>query len=115
MTAFDRLMVKATYDALLSLGVDPSKLTMTNNDVLYDGKKFMGSEETMRGGWYGSASVITLYYSKEKDLFDRLTGEFARLRPLTGIMEETPGLFTKEQLKTAIAEALLRRLASLDA
>jgi hypothetical protein len=41
----------------------------------------------------------------EKDLFDRLTGRYARRKPLTGIAEEVPSI-TKEAFIDKLYEKL---------
>lgn len=44
------LPIKAARSALLKLGVDPADLRQSKNDLLFRGKKFMGSEEAVKGG-----------------------------------------------------------------
>lgn len=44
------LPVKAARNALLKLGVDAVDLSQSKNDLLFRGKKFMGSEEAVKGG-----------------------------------------------------------------
>ena len=88
---------QAVYDTLIELGIDKEKLHTPSNDMLYDGKKFMGFESNEHGGWYGAAAVITLNYSKEKQIFDRLTGKYAHTRKICGIQEEAKNKFTKQQ------------------
>lgn len=104
------LPIYTTYKALLSLGVDNTKLKIAHNDLLYNGKKFMGSEEAEYGGWYGAAAIITLNYTKEKELFDRLTGKYANTRGICGIIEETNNLFTKEQFITELFKTFNEQL-----
>jgi len=87
----------AVYKTLIDLGVNKEKLKLVNNDIEYDNKKFMGTESAIYGGWFGSASVITLRFSEEKEIFDRLTGKYTGHRNICGIQEETGDLFTKEQ------------------
>lgn len=103
----------AVYNALISLGVDANRLTNPHNDLLYDGKKFMGIESLEKNGWYSANCFVTLQYSPEKMVFDRLTGEFAQSRGITGIIEET-GLFTKEEFIKALLEEFNKILAKLD-
>ena len=102
----DSFIRTAVYDTLIELGVDKTKLGLPSNDMLYDGKKFMGFEAKEHYGWYGAAAVITLNYSNEADIFKRLTGEFAFRRPICGIQEEADNKFTKEQFM----ELLLKNL-----
>lgn len=87
----------AIYKALLDLGVDKTKLKLVNNDIIYDNKKFVGTESAIYGGWFGSASVITLKFNEEKEIFERLTGKYKGHRNICGIQEETGNIFTKEQ------------------
>lgn len=106
-------MITATYEALKELGVKEERLTKIHNDLLYDGKKFMGGEELERNGWYTSDYVITMQYKPEKEIFDRLTGQYAHKREITGIAEET-GLFTKDEFLSKLLEKLKELFAKLD-
>lgn len=106
-------MINAAYDALLALGVDAKRLEKAHNDLLFDGKKFMGGEEIERGGWFTSDYIITMQYKPEKEIFDRLTGEFAQKRGITGIIEET-NLFTKEEFTTKLLEKIKDIFDQLD-
>lgn len=87
----------AIYECLIELGVPEEKLEMVNNDILYEGRKIMGGEKITRDGVFSEDLVITLNYSKEKHLFDRLTGKYANARGITGIGEIYPNI-TKEVL-----------------
>ena len=104
---------KAIYNTLIKLGVDATKLTKPSNDILYDGKKFMGFEGAEHGGWYGAAAVITLNYSNEAEIFKRLTGEYALKRSICGIQEETGNKFTKEQFINTLIEEFKTLLKAL--
>jgi len=101
----NNIATHAVYNALIELGVDKEKLSFHRNDLLYNNKKFMGTEDATYGNWYGSASIITLNYTDEKDIFKRLSGKYALARGITGIIEET-NLFTKEQFIEAIFEKI---------
>ncbi len=103
-TNMAHLAKTAVYNVALKFGADKAKLSNPRNDLLYDGKKFMGYECTEHGGWFGAAAVITLNYSNEKDIFQRLTGEFALKRTICGIQEELNNSFTKEQFIDALIE-----------
>lgn len=97
-----KLNSAAVYDTLVELGVDKTKLKQVKNDILYEGKKFMGVENRLEAGVFSEDIVLTLKYTPEKHLFEKLTGEFALRRGIIGIMEET-NCFTKEQfLQTLI-------------
>ena len=109
----DQFILHATYEALLELGVDKSRLEPSVNDLLYDGKKFMGGEEIERNGWYTADYVITMQYKPEKEIFDRLTGKYAQARGITGIIEET-NLFTKEEFTDKLLEKMQKILSVLD-
>ena len=76
--------------SLIELGVDVDKLSIERNDMLYDGKKFAGGEKAVRNGVYTEDLVITTHYLPEKDVFDRLTGKYAKARSITGICEDCP-------------------------
>jgi len=104
-TKLQNLAIKGVYNALIELGVNSSKLKVIRNDILYNGKKFMGTEEVFRYGYYVSCSIITLNYSDEKEIFSRLTGKYALARGITGIIEET-NLFTKEQFRNKVLEKI---------
>lgn len=84
-------------DSLIELGADSSKLSAPNNDILYNGKKFAGRERIWSNNVYEEDGVITCLYLPEKDIFDRLTGQYANSRGITGITEEEPSI-TKEIL-----------------
>lgn len=99
-----RLAKTAVYNTILKFGADKNKLSKPSNDLLYDGKKFMGYECAEYNSWFGAAAVITLNYSNEKEIFQRLTGRYALLRPICGIQEELDNSFTKEQFIEALNE-----------
>ena len=107
------LPTHVVYETLVSLGVDSSKLEIAKNDLLYNGKKFVGNEEAEYGGWYGAATVVTLNYTKEKHLFDQLTGEYANARGICGIQEETGNIFTKEEFIERLIETFKKKLETL--
>jgi len=106
------LMSKAVYNALIALGVDSKKLTVVHNDILFNGKKFMGTEEKAQGLWYSINTIITLQYAPEKEIFDRLTGEYAQARGITGIIEET-NLFTKSEFMNMLVSKIQELLDPL--
>jgi lipoate-protein ligase A len=81
---------------LLELGVPKEDLEIHRNDLLYRGKKFLGSEVIIRNNQCSIDFMITLFYRPEEKIFKRLTGKYALKRQITGIIEET-NLFTKEQ------------------
>lgn len=89
------------YQSLIELGVKEEFLACPKNDMLYKGKKFLGHEQKIANGVLSQDAVLTLYYTPEKDLFERLTGKYALSRGITGIIEET-NCFTKEQLISTI-------------
>jgi lipoate-protein ligase A len=103
---------EAVYQSLIALGVDPAKLDNPRNDLLYNGKKFMGIESMDRDGWFSANCFITLQYTPEKMVFDRLTGKHALARGITGIIEET-SLFTKEELIKMLETKFKEILAKL--
>lgn len=103
-TNMAHLAKTAVYNVVLKFGADKTKLSNPRNDLLYDDKKFMGYEWTEHGGWFGAAAVITLNYSNEKDIFQRLTGKYALKRTICGIQEELNNSFTKEQFIEALIE-----------
>lgn len=102
----------AVYNTLIKLGVNKERLSIKNNDMLFDGKKFMGTEEKLSGMWKSINIVITMQYAPEKEIFDRLTGKYAQHRGITGIIEET-NLFTKKQFIDALINELQNILSKL--
>lgn len=95
--ALTKMTSNSVYSALIELGVDASNLSFSHNDILYKGKKFMGYEQLISNGVFTEDIVITLEYTPEKEIFQRLTGKYALTRGITGIVEETQ-CFTKQQL-----------------
>ena len=95
------MLTYAVLNALYDLGAPREKIALVNNDILYDGKKFVGDEQRLDGQYFTENMVITLNYTKEAELFNRLTGKYALMRGICGIIEET-NCFTKEQFIDAI-------------
>ena len=95
--ALTKMTSNSVYSALIELGVDANNLSFSHNDILYKGKKFMGYEQLISNGVFTEDIVITLEYTPEKEIFQRLTGKYALTRGITGIVEETQ-CFTKQQL-----------------
>jgi hypothetical protein len=93
------------YDTLLDLGVAKEDLSIPKNDLLFKGRKFMGAEYASEGLVYSEDLVVTLKVQPEQEIFQRLTGQYALKRPITGISEEVPSV-TKE----AFIERLIERL-----
>jgi len=108
-----KLLKTAVWKTAVRLGADKGKLSNPMNDLMYGGKKFMGYECTEHGGWFGAAAVVTLNYSNEKDIFQKLTGEYALRRPICGIQEELGDSFTKEQFTETLIEELEKLLKAL--
>ena len=96
-----QMPVKVVKQTLIELGVDPTHLESVHNDLLYQGRKFMGVENICKNGWYSINFMVTLFYKPEESIFKRLTGDHAFKRPITGIIEET-NLFTREEFVEAI-------------
>lgn len=113
MNLVQKFIITATFNALTKLGVPANRLEKTKNDLLFDGKKFLGGEETQYGGWLTADYVITMQYKPEKEIFDRLTGQYAQRRGITGIIEET-NLFTKEEFIEALLAEIKLILDQLD-
>lgn len=84
-------------DSIIELGADSTKLSTPNNDMLYNGKKFAGRERIWSNNVYEEDGIITCLYLPEKNIFNRLTGEYANSRGITGITEEVP-VITKQKL-----------------
>lgn len=108
-----RSMIDGVYRALIKLGVPAENLTQPSNDLLYKGKKFFGVETIEKNGWFSMNCFITLRYTPEKDIFDRLTGTFVQRKEITGIIEETE-LFTREQFIKVLLDELKTIYDQLD-
>lgn len=106
LEALSKMITNAVYTALLELGVKAEKLSFNHNDILYEGKKFMGYEQLTSNGVFSEDIVITLEYSPEEEIFQRLTGKYALTRGITGIIEETQ-CFTKQQFIEKLLEKII--------
>lgn len=95
-------------DSIVSLGADPDRLKYTHNDILYDGKKFLGGENIFYKNIYSGNFVITCEYEKYIDDFSKLTGKYAQKRGMTGITDEVPSVTVD-----ALSEEINRRLGSM--
>lgn len=93
--AINRIFFRCIYDTLIDLGVPESSLVRSGNDILFNGKKFVGSEELLTDDIYVENVIVTLQFLPEKDIFARLTGKYAHKRQITGIADEVPSI-TKE-------------------
>lgn len=80
------------YHTLIELGVSEDCLSRPRNDILFRNKKFVGGEKAFIDNVFTEDLVITLQVLPEKDIFDRLTGEYAHKRNITGITEEIPSI-----------------------
>lgn len=96
---------KCVYDTLIALGVSEEDLTAPRNDLLFRGKKFAGDEHAGSGDVYSENMSITLKALPEQELFQRLKGQYALRRPITGIAEEVPSV-TKEAFIDTLIEKL---------
>jgi hypothetical protein len=100
-----QMVTTAVYDSLIELGVNPETLVFAHNDLLYNGKKFMGNEQRIENNVFTENTIITLEYTPEKEIFERLTGKYALARGITGIIEETQ-CFTKQQFLDKLLEKI---------
>jgi len=103
-----RFIVPLICDTLEELGIESAKLRPINNDLKYENKKFLGCEDRLDEDWFSFNYVITLEYTPEKEIFERLTGKYALAKPLTGIIEATGYKFTKQQF----IEILIKKIQS---
>ena len=108
-----KMVTNAVYSSLIELGVDSKKLSFQNNDILYNSKKFMGYEQLIRNGVFTEDIIITLEYTPEEEIFQRLTGKYALARGITGIIEETQ-CFTKQQLIDKLIEKFSAFMETLE-
>lgn len=107
------LMSDSIYYTLIELGVDKTKLKRVHNDLLYDGKKFVGIEQKTANGVFSQDIILTLKYKPEEEIFQRLTGKYALARGIIGIQEET-NCFTREQFVEKLKEKILKFIDNLD-
>lgn len=107
-----KLVINTIIKTLEYLGVDMSHISYVNNDLLYDGKKFVGDESTFKGNIFIETTIITLNYSNEKEIFDKLTGTYALKRGITGIIEET-NCFSREHFIEVFTRLYKNAIASL--
>ena len=113
IASLEWLMSNSIYDTLVELGVDKNKLLRVQNDILYDGKKFVGIEQKKAKGVFSQDIILTLKYKPEEEIFQRLTGEYALARGIIGIQEET-NCFTREQFVQKLKEKILTFMETLD-
>ncbi len=90
-----KMLRNCIEDVLISLGVKKEDLSFNGNDMYFKGIKFSGDEQLLDGDVFTQATIVTLQVAPEKDIFDRLTGKYAHVKPITGISEEVPSI-TKE-------------------
>jgi lipoate-protein ligase A len=96
---------RVIYQTLIKLGVPDVAFCCLNNDLLLNGKKFVGSEKVYRGSAYTECLFINLKYLEEKELFDQIyVGKKANVRPITGILDEYPNITKEDFVKTYLAE-----------
>ena len=108
-----KMVSTAVYSSLVELGVKQENLVFKHNDLLYNGKKFMGNEQWVENGVFTENTIITLEYTPEKEIFERLTGKYALARGITGIIEETQ-CFTKQQFLDTLLEKITAFAKTLD-
>jgi lipoate-protein ligase A len=106
-------MSDSIYSTLIELGVDSTKLKRVHNDLLYDGKKFVGIEQKTINGVFSQDIILTLKYKPEEEIFKRLTGKYALSRGIIGIMEEA-NCFTREQFTEKLKEKILTFINTLE-
>ena len=107
-----QMTIRLITETLIDLGVSAEKLQSVHNDLLYEGKKFVGVETIFKNNQCSINFVVTLFYKPEESIFKRLTGQYALKRPITGIIEET-NLFTREEFTEQLMkniEAYLKNL-----
>lgn len=93
------------YHTLMEFGVAEESLSRPRNDILFEGKKFVGGEKAFIDDVFTEDLVVTLRVLPEKDIFNRLTGQYAHKRIITGIAEEVSSI-TKEAFISKFYEKL---------
>ena len=63
----NKFILKVVYKSLIDLGIPKSNLELIKNDLLFNGKKFMGSEEVIRDGYY-SMDCLQFFYGHSLQL-----------------------------------------------
>jgi hypothetical protein len=104
--------VQVVGKTLIDLGVEEQSLQSIHNDLLYQGKKFMGVETIFKDNQCSINFMVTLFYKPEESIFKRLKGKYALKRPITGIIEET-NLFTREEFIEKFIENIREFLRTL--
>lgn len=89
------LLSTCVQETLIELGVDPTDLRHSGNDFYIKNKKFSCGEHIFRDSVFTQNIVITMQLLPEKEIFDRLTGQYAHRKTLTGIADEISSI-TKE-------------------
>ena len=113
ITKIRTMVADAVYKSLIELGVKKENLMFKHNDLLYNGKKFMGNEQCIDNGVFTENTIITLEYTPEEEIFKRLTGKYALSRGITGIIEETQ-CFTKQQFLDKLLQKITAFANTLD-
>lgn len=90
-----KALATCLQETLVELGVNPADLTHTGNDFYYQGRKFSCSEQILTEEVFTQNIIITMQLLPEKEIFDRLTGQYAHKKTLTGIADEVSSV-TKE-------------------
>lgn len=110
------MIYDSIYKTMIELGVPKTAMVYLNNDLLLNGKKFVGGEQIMTDTVYNDDVLITVQYASEKEIFDQLTyGKAVPKRGITGIVDEFPNLgITKEKFGEILKKHIAARLALLE-
>lgn len=92
-----KLTGRSIYKALIAAGIPEDEIVFLNNDILVKGKKIAGGECISKDNIYEENIFLTLNYSIEKPIFDRLTiGKAKPKRAITGVFDEFETKLKKE-------------------
>jgi hypothetical protein len=104
-----KLLNTCVQEALIELGVDAVAIRHSGNDFYINDKKFSCGESIFRDNVFTQNIVITMQLLPEKEIFDRLTGQYAHRKTLTGITDEISSI-TKEAFIEKLQEQFCKYL-----
>lgn len=114
-TLLGQLIYKNLIATLADFNIPEDAVYAFNNDLFINQKKFFGGEKIATENVYEEDVIITFNYNTDKILFDQLTyGKSTAHWPITGILDEFPGAFTKEDFLQHFQDNIKTYLKQLD-